>query len=195
MSTLGTGSFTPGQEAALDLTMTAAATERSNRPRNWVVLAMLLFVVSLGYLLWIIASGGESMARLSKARNDYKNLDALVQQFKVSFDPAAASLLDPNPSVTNLLQTHAEQLGITDVIASPGKETRNNRGYVAKQYSMRFIEKDPNLLIQYLSNVTTDPKLAGLDIWSLKFTPGFKLPNGSVGWNLEVGFIRWQRDN
>lgn len=195
MSTLGSGSFSPSQEAALDLTMTAAATERSNRPRNWIVLALVLLVVSLGYLAWIITSSGESSAKVTKARNDFKNLQSLVQQFKANFDPAAASLLDPNPSVTNLLQTHAEELGIRDVIASAGNDTRNIKGYVSKQYSVNFSEKDPNLLLQYLSRVTTDPRLAGLDIWRMKLLPGFRLASGSIGWSLEVGFKRWQRDN
>jgi len=195
MSTIDTGPFSQGQEASLDLTMAAAATERSNRPKNWVILSLLLLVISVGYLAWILASRGASAAKLSKARNDYKNLDTLVQQFKASFDPAAASLLDPNPSVTNLLQTHAEDLGIKDTLASAGNDTRNIKGYVSKQYSMNFIEKDPTVLLQFLSRVTTDSKLAGLDIWSLKLTPGFKLPNGSVGWSLEVRFKRWQRDN
>lgn len=194
MSSLGSGSFSPGQEAALDLTMTAAATERSNRPRNWVVLALLLFIIALGYLVWIIVSRGESALKLSKARNDYKNLQTLAQEYKASFDPVAASLLEPNPNVISLLQTHLDELGLK-VIPSVGSQTRTiPAGYVSKQYVVNFLETDPNKLLQFLSRVTTDPKLAGIDIFSIKLTPGFKIPDGPVGWNLAVTFKRWQRD-
>jgi hypothetical protein len=134
------------------------------------------------------------VAKVFKARNDYKNLTTLVEQFKASFDPVAASLLNPNPNVISLLQSHADEVGFKE-IPSAGNDTRNIKGYVSKQYSVTFLEKDPDLLLKYLSSVISDPKLAGLDIWRLKLTPSpVKLINGNVGWNLEVGFKRWQRD-
>jgi len=199
MSTLGTPSTSSAQDRSLELAMTAMSAERSNRPRILILAAGLLLAIAIAYLGWGLVVSGAAKARLSKARGDYRNLESLVQQVRSNFDPTSTELYKPvTPSnVANKIQTHAESLGMPGVISSTGADIRsvNVKGYVQKQYSVNILEKDPRLLLQWLQKVVQDNEVPGMDISRVKLTPGFKLPSGAVGWNLEVTFKRWQRES
>ena len=194
MSNLDSSGMGPTRDASLELAMAAASAQNASKPRYLIVFASLMLVFAVAYLLWVITAQGAAARQLNKSQASLDTLKVTIAQVKATYDPESMKRYEPNQRVINQLTTSAEQSGLPGVVPSTAADIRNVKGYVIKQYSVSLAEKDPAVLLQWLQRVTNDSEIPGLDLARIKLTPGYKLPNGVVGWNMEVTFRRWQRD-
>lgn len=194
MSRLDSNGMGTRPDTSLELAMAAASAQNASKPRYLIVLASLMLVGAAAYLLWVITAQGAAARQLNKSQASLDTLKVTIAQVKTTYDPESMKRYEPNQRVINQLTTSAEQSGLPGVVPSTAADIRNVKGYVIKQYSVSIAEKDPAVLLQWLQRVTNDSEIPGLDLARIKLTPGYKLPNGVVGWNMEVTFRRWQRD-
>ncbi|MGE3107952.1 MAG: hypothetical protein AB7G11_10670 [Phycisphaerales bacterium] len=197
MSQYDSGSPLDGAgDSSLELVMAASASQSASRPRYLIVGAVALLLVAIGYLVWVIAAQGAAARQLGKARTNLDNLKVSVEQVKSVYSKERRELYEPNSRVISSLTTSAEQSGLPGVVPSSAADIRNVKGYVIKQYNVNVVEKDPTVLLSWLAKVTNDQEIPGLDLYRVKFTPGYKIPGtDTIGWNMEATFRRWQRDN
>lgn len=195
MSRFDSGSPGGPADSTLELVMAAAAAQNASRPRYLIVAALAFLLGSIAYLVWVIAAQGAAAQQLGRASTNLANVKSTVAQVKEAYNPEARRRFDPDPTIINKLTTIAEACGLPGIVPSTAADIRNVKGYVVKQYSVNVTEKDPAVLLTWLSRVTGDTEIPGLDLARVKFTPGFVLPSGVVGWNMEATFRRWQRDN
>ncbi len=195
MSRLDTTQPSVANDASLELAMAAAAAQNASRPRYLIVTALVLLVGAIGYLLWVVTAQGAAAQQLGRARASLDTMKATVEQVKSVYNPEARKRFEPDPTIINKLTTIAESCGLPGIVPSTAADIRNVKGYVVKQYSVNMTEKDPAVLLTWLNRVTNDTEIPGLDLARVKLTPGYVLPSGVVGWNMEATFRRWQRDN
>lgn len=184
------------EQARLDLSLAASATERANRPRGPLYIALALLVVAGIYALAGISARQSSMSAVAKARRQSNEIIALVNEVK-SFQKALAERgLDPNPHIGAQLEQLAGYSGLhlsSPVADTPAPETAV-AGMSPKGYRARFDNQDPGALLQFLNATIDAPEVAGVGIRNLELTPGAPDPTtGQVNWNLSVDFIRWER--
>jgi hypothetical protein len=166
------------EQATLELAMTAAAAERSNRPRRLVIGAILLLAAATTYTLIALGSRSAAADRAGKESGELASLRVVVANLNALREMATAlNLPDPQTTTDENTTTKAE-------------------GFIYRKYNSRIEGAEADLLLRWVSGATSGPgKIAGLQLYSVSLTPGRTLPPppGHAGWNLRAVFSRWER--
>jgi hypothetical protein len=186
------------EQARMDLSMAAGASERANRPRMMLYVAVLLLVIAAIYTLAGFSSRQAALGRVAKARKGADDMIKLVNQVKGLQKTLAERGLDPNPRIAFELEHLAQLSGLTltgAVTDTPGTAT-GVAGMSQKRYTARFANQDPAALLQFLNVTQEAPETAGVEFARINLLPGSPDPaTGQVLWNMDVDFSRWERQN
>jgi hypothetical protein len=195
-----------GDEARLELAMAAANAERSNRPRHLVLAAAVALLISLVYLFVAMGSRASAASKLEHARIEIVNLEKVVGDVLATTQVGSSDRYAPNSRVIPYLEKFASHVGLPPVEVKPGTEnTAGPEGFIQRAYRAVVTEQDPALLLQWVERVShgeplpendkdpPPPPAVGLDISSIKLTPGRTNEDGKVLWSLDINFKRWER--
>jgi hypothetical protein len=189
------------EDARFELLMAAAAAERSNRPRALVVAACVLLVLALGYLLVSTVSRAAAVTRLAATRSEVRNLERVVNQLKELQATGTGDIHRAMNTTFGYIEKMAQSVGLPAVQVKSSEGTSGPEGFVLRSYRATVVEQDPEKLLQWINKVEAgdlvpnDPidPTPGLQVGTIKLTPGKVLESGKVGWNLDVTFKRWER--
>ncbi len=174
-----------------DLAMVAAASERSNRPRNLIFIPFVLFVIASIVLVYAIFTLESGRVNLAGQESRVNNLVKMVVELKELEQSDAADDssggLGPINDFLSRAETYAAEAGL-DKPAVP--TTRRDRAEglvrVRQVYSNVVDQSLPNLLDWVR---LTQERIPGLFVHSLALKPA-----GDRGWSLDVTFARWERE-
>jgi hypothetical protein len=185
------------QQATMELAMTAASAERSNRPRRLIILALLLLVGATVYTLLALGARAAATSRVAREAGELANLRIVVSGLTSLTAVDSSDEFKPNTTITQTLRERATALGLPD----PGTTTDENttikaEGFVFRRYNSRIEGVEADALLHWMNDTTSGPnKIPGLQLYSVSLTPGRTLPPppGHAGWNLRAVFSRWER--
>lgn len=185
----------PPDDGRIELAMAAARTERRNRPRGLVVLAAVVLAASIVFLLWVLASRAAAATSLSRANASLAVIDGVTKQLDAMERQRASPRFNPENDMVGLLQRFAGSLGLprTEVSSKDPTTAAAVKGFVKRTYSTTINEADPELLLSWVAQSSDGAKFPGLEIDSMRLTPGRTSETGRVVWNLDITFRRWER--
>lgn len=185
------------EQARMELAMTAAAAERSNRPTRLVLGAFLLFLCALAYALMALGSKSAASLRATRAAGELANLRVVVADLKSAMQADSSDEFKPNTRIVASLREGATALGLPDPdFRTEESTTVKAEGFVYRRYSGKLIDQEPEVLLRWVRDATSGAnRIAGLQLDSIALRPGRTLPPepGHVVWNLDVIFSRWER--
>lgn len=182
-------------EARFELAMSAAARERRNRPRMFLVLgAAAIIVAGVAAAMGLKARGAareilaEERASTVQAERLLKELAAMQQK-----DLGAGSghgIGQPYPNLMSRLEELGQQAGLEKAVKKP-VDSKQSGGKIPPDVVVR----------QYDYSNMNDPSLANLLDWVRKAcadVPGLEvygltLKAEPTGWTFSVTFRRWER--
>jgi hypothetical protein len=177
--------------------MTAAAAERSNRPRRLVIGAILLLAAATTYTLIALGSRSAAADRAGKESGELASLRVVVANLNAVTTAESSDEFLPNTKVTQTLREMATALNLPDPQTTTDENTTTKaEGFIYRKYNSRIEGAEADLLLRWVSGATSGPgKIAGLQLYSVSLTPGRTLPPppGHAGWNLRAVFSRWER--
>lgn len=186
------------EQARLDLSMAAGAGERANRPRALLFGAVALLAAAVVYAIVGLGEREGALGRVETARKNADEVIRLVNQVRALQDTLAKRGLDPNPRIASSLEELARFSGTTlsgPVTDTPGTAT-GQAGMTQKRYTARFVNQQPDALLQFLNATQEAPETAGVEFARINLLPGVADPTtGQVLWNLDVDFTRWERQS
>lgn len=192
MSTLP-DAFSPPDDARLELTMAAMRSERRNRPRFLLVVASLVLVASLIHLLWTFTGRATAQAGLNRASSSLANVQGYVSQLTALEEKRSSPRFAPDNDMEGKLMRFAEQVGLGRPQITPKNVSSTFKGFRRIAYQGVITEADPALLLRWVTESTDGRNFPGLEVETLKLTPGRVLSSGQVGWTLDITFRRWER--
>jgi hypothetical protein len=194
MSTMPTGFSASPDDSRLELSMAAMRSERRNRPRFVVVIALLVLVGAVANLAWTFMARTAAATRLTRATASLGSIQGVIGQLETMEAERTSPKYDPMDMVVRL-QNFATQVGLPrpEVQAKDPQTTANVRGFNKRVYTTVISNADPEQILRWVAEATDGVTFPGLETDSFKLTPGSVLPNGKVGWTLDIAFRRWER--
>lgn len=186
----------PSQDdGRLELSMAAARAERRNRPRLMLILASLILLIAIISVFWSFTARTAAHASLSRANSTIANIRGVVDQLEILEDKRLDPKYNPDSGMETKLQQFAVQVGLArpEVSAKDPNISAAIKGFRKRVYSTVINESDPDLLMRWVAEATNGTSFPGLEVESLKLTPGRTLESGKIAWNLDVSFRRWER--
>jgi hypothetical protein len=175
-----------------ELASRAASTERSTRPRHWILLAGLLLVVALGTLVFAVRSSVEASDRLERQQSIFTQTLESVGRMK-ALQAAASSggprLSEPSTQVLSRIERAGIDAGLADPVKLP-RDTRKDAarpGAVALATRWTYEVRDPNLpvILAWLEACTRT--VPGLEVQSVVVRPEANV------WQVTAVFVKWER--
>jgi hypothetical protein len=187
------------EQARLELSVAAASTERTNRPRIFVVGAILLLVMASIYALSGLFSLQSARLKTAGENARIREIEKLIAEYRKERSAQQSRIYDQDAQVGRKLEELMSQSGLSPVPQVGLLDNAGNApGAVKRQYSVSLTDRDPALLLRWLDMVMTGSAtsagetIQGLEIDQLSLVPGKGQP-GDVGWSMDVRFSRWER--
>ncbi len=192
MSTLPETFSSSADDSRLELAMAAARSERRNRPRLLIVIALIILIVAVINLLWTFTQRAAAATSLSRARASYANIQGVVAELESLAEKRSSPKYNPEIDLEGKLGRFAESpIGLPKIEVSVRSTSSNLKGFREMVYQAVVPEADPQLLLRWVTeSIVAFP---GVEIKSLRMTPGRTLENGTVAWTLDISFRRWER--
>ena len=187
-------------QARLELAMAAASTERANRPRGLVILALLLFVGAFFYAVsgWFARSATlrtveaerETTRRLDLAADRVDTLRAKQSSRGLAADPRVGKAIEELASAAGL---KADAAGKPLVVPESEVTGLAVPGVAQKKYRGEIKGQDPTAIMQWLVGVQSSTETRGVEISMVTLMPD-TVPAGTTsgGWSMTVEFVRWE---
>ena len=193
MSAMPDGFPGPGDDSRLELTMAALRSERRNRPRLVLVVALLVLVAAVVNLLWTFANRAAAATSLSRATGSLASIQGVVSQLQSLEERRSSPKYERDNDMEGKLGRFAVQVGLprTEVVAKD--PTSSLKGFRKRTYTAQITEADPELLLSWVTKSTDGVNFPGLEVETLKMTPGRTLDSGKISWTLDITFRRWER--
>jgi hypothetical protein len=177
------------EESRFELTLTAAARERRNRPLTVLVLAGVVLAAALVFAIYAVASRASARAELRRALADQAESEVRTAEWiKLSQQEGVSPRVgQPTEFRASRLEDLASQAGMKNRPNAPtSPEDRSRPGIVLHRHVYTGVQ-DPSLeaLVQWV-RLSTEA-VAGLEVESLKVRPE------PAGWRMDVTFRRWER--
>ena len=183
--------MTVSDDARFRIAMTAAARERSNRPRGLVVGASALLALAALICLLGVVSRARAAAGLREEDRRARETDRRLNEVRAL---RAAQEGESTPAgeplgvleLAQRLGDMAQQVGLKDR-PQPPREVSETRGrIVIKRYSYQAV-RSPDLApaLEWLSRATRE--IPGLELTGLELTPD------ASGWVVAPTLRRWER--
>lgn len=175
-----------------DLAMVAAASERSNRPKNLIVIPLLLFVVAsimLIYGLFTLESGRVQLrSQESRVNNLINNIVILKELEQTGEAPGEEGILDPIPDFLTRAEACATDAKLAKSPALPATRRDRYPGFVrVRQVYSNVVDPSLPALLEWVR--LTQERIPGIFVYSLALKPA-----GDRGWTLDVTYARWERE-
>jgi hypothetical protein len=175
-----------------DLAMVAAASERRNRPKNLIVVPLLLFVIAsimLIYGIFTLESGRVKLQSQESRVNKLVNNVVILKELEQTGDaPGVEGILDPITDFLTRAETYATDAGLGKAPALPATRRDRFPGFVrVRQVYTNVVDPSLPALLQWVK--ITQDEIPGLFVYSLALKPA-----GDRGWTLDVTFARWERE-
>lgn len=183
----------PAARASLDdrfaIASSASSTERVNRPRHLVLLAVLVLIGAFIYLAAALSDRASAIRAMKRQQRDAEKIIATAEELAV-FDERAASdpasaFGAPIPMMLSRLEELAKEAGLTQALShrrGPG-ETKGG----ATMYRYPYEIRDPNLESVMLWLQKCVEGIPGLEVQSLRIRPE------PQSWYVSVTLTRWER--
>lgn len=185
-------------QARLELSLAAANTERTNRPRVFLVGAGLLLAIAVIYALTGVSARASALGSVAAARRQTSNVVELTTELRSLQKALDARGVEYNPQMPIFLEELARNNG-----AEPASAIREEPAGTSianmqqKKYRATFVDQDPAHLLAFVNATQTSPLTSGIEISRIDLKPGN--PNnpdpatGQLRWRMEVDFTRWER--
>lgn len=193
MSSMPNGLPNGADDARLELAMAAMRSERRNRPRFLLLIALLVLVVAVVNLLWTFTSRAAASASLGRATASLANIQGVISQLQTLDERRASSKYEPDNDMEGKLSRYAVQLGLPRVEVAAKEPSSSLKGFRKRTYTAQLPEEDPALLLSWVTKSTDGKTFPGLEVEQFKMVPGRTLESGKVGWTLDITFRRWER--
>lgn len=181
------------EAARTELGIAASVSERKNKPKVLVVLALLLLLGAGIYAATQFQARGEALAKLNERRERTEAIRRLVGEIETLKKKETARGLDPDPRVAAKLETLAEGVGFKLSGPVSDAESMSTGVMVQKKYSARAANQDPVALLRWLQ-ATQSGETPGLEIARLSVRPGAGGGGGGEGaYNVDIDFTRWEK--
>jgi hypothetical protein len=193
VSTLPDTFSSSADDSRLELAMAAARSERRNRPRLLIVVALLILIVAAINLLWTFTQRAAAATSLSRARASLANVDGIVAELERLAEKRASPKYNAEIDLEGKLGRFAEdpRIGLPKIEVNVRSTSSNLKGFKEMVYQAVVPESDPQLLLRWVTESLA--AFPGVEIKSLRMTPGRTLENGTVAWTLDISFRRWER--
>lgn len=177
-----------------ELAATGDRTQRANRPRMLVLLALAVLAGSLLYALSQWRSKGDAENKLVRARNFANDaLDAAgrLQSLKAraAQNQAQSAGADVLTQLRSKVQDAAEAAGVKQARSLLPRSTRANRPQNSKsvQNLYDYEARDESLpaLLSWVDRTTAE--VSGLEVTNISISPE------ATQWFIKVTFARWER--
>ena len=189
MSTASTNAPRLSEEVRYELAEAAHAAEQKNRPRSWLFLATVLFLIAGIFIILAIHSRQQALKvyyvqadRLAKVQNLQPQFAVIERQQNAGDSQAYAPL-------TNLLtriEQAAAQAGLAEKPSIPKDISKTaSSGAVKHEYTYTMRDASLENLLAWIDKAKQN--VPGLHVSGIKITPESK------AWKLEVIFVRWER--
>lgn len=185
------------EEARLQVAVVAGATERSNRPRFLLLLAVVGLIGAALY-------AGLAAARLADARADAvrpkqtaATVDRLLGELRTAQQARTTDGAAPDPQAARKLQQLAAQVGLPASINLGSGQSADAPGYVRKRYTAsNFRVPDIGPVLDWLQQATGDNSvgLTNVELNSVRLHPLRTNQSQTGGWEVTVTFTRLERD-
>ncbi|MCL4221337.1 MAG: hypothetical protein KJZ65_08200 [Phycisphaerales bacterium] len=173
--------------------MSAAASERRNRPKHLLLIPLLLFCVAGLVLAFALFSRETARLRLEQQEMRYARLvEGVVQLREINLKSAASngqnSLGEPISDLLSRMETYATQAGLQEKPRVPQQRKDSTRGAVRQRYIYSGLtDRSLPALLDWLRIAQNN--VPGLFVYSITLRP---VP--SRGWSMDVTFARWERE-
>lgn len=173
--------------------MSAAASERRNRPRHLLLIPLLLFCIAGLVLAFALFSRETARLRLEQQEMRYDRLvEGVVQLRQLSLDSQDSnghnSLGEPINDLLSRMETYATQAGLQEKPRVPQQRRDSTRGAVRPRYIYpAMTDRSLSALLDWLR--ISQNNVPGLFVYSITLRP---VP--SRGWSMDVTFARWERE-
>lgn len=185
------------EEARLQVAVVAGATERSNRPRFLLFLALAALIGASIYT-------GLAASRLAKARADAvrpaqtsATVDRLLEELRAAKRADQTDGAAPDPQAAQKLQRLAAQVGLPSSIRLGSGQNHDAPGYVRKRYPVsNFRVPDISPVLDWLQQATGENSvgLTNVELNSIRLRPLRNNPSQTAGWEVDVVFTRLERN-
>lgn len=185
------------EQARQDLAVAASMRERANRPRIYLVGAVLLLVVAAVYLLSGLAARSSAQGKVASARRNADEAITLVNRVQSLRETLSTRGLNPNPAMGAQLESLARSFQLEPgTISDAGGTSSPAPGIVERRYNVTLTNQDPGAILQFLNSTQIDPQYAGIEVLSVSIRPGEPDPvTGLVHWTATVQLRRYERAN
>lgn len=173
--------------------MSAAASERRNRPKHLLLIPLLLFCVAGLVLAFALFSRETARLRLEQQEMRYDRLVAGVVQLrelnlKSRDSDGQNSLGEPITDLLSRMETYSTRAGLQEKPRVPQQRRDSTKGAVRQRYIYtNLTDRSLPALLEWL-RISQD-NVPGLFVYSITLRP---VP--SRGWSMDVTFARWERE-
>ncbi len=176
----------------LELASKAASSERSKRPRHWILLAGLLLAGSLASVVFSWQSSraaGLALSRQQTIAEDTLESAGRLRALQTAAASGGPSISEPTTQVLSRIERAGIDTGLRDPVKLP-KETRKDQarpGVAALATRWTYEVRDPSLptVLEWIKASTQT--VPGLEVQSVVVRP-----EASV-WLVTVVFVKWER--
>lgn len=166
----------------------AAAAERANRPRAFVMIGMLIFAVACFYFLLGFRAYDDASRTRARSAAEYQRLANIAEEYQffkqVGAEQTAAGLYcAPDPRLASTIRNIAVRVGIeSPPIQDEATEQRDG----VTRRRLRYVGvSDPSIeeLLEFVDRVRTEVPCVRVYRLSIR-------PVRGTSWQMEVGFER-----
>lgn len=183
------------EQNRLELSVAAAAAERSNRPRHFVVISIICLIAASVALIMAVSARATAASRVAEQRTLTAALDDVINNITTLNDSIASRGTDPDPRVGQKIEAlaTAADLKLVGGVSDSENTSLAQTGLVQRQYTAKAANQDPLAILNFITSTQTSDQTPGLEIFRLSLRPGAPTDAGTVGWNADMVFTRWER--
>lgn len=165
-------------QARVELAMAAATTERTNKPRGLVVIALVLLVGAVAYAGsgWMARSA--TLQKVESSREEARKVLAIANKVQSLRDKQTTRGLKPDPRVGKAIEELAAAAGVKadaagKTLVVPESEVTGLAvpGVAQKKYAAKVTGQDPKALMQWLVGVQSSNETRGVEISMVTLRP------------------------
>lgn len=184
------------EEARLQIAVVAGATERSNRPRFLLLLALIALIGAGLYAATAAARLASARDEVRRVRETRVAVDRFVQELRAAQSARQTDGATPDPQAAQKLRQIALRVGLPSSINLGSGQNPDAPGYVRKRYTVtNFRVPDIAPVLEWLQQATGENSvgLTNVEINTVRLRP-LRTNQTTASWEVDVTFTRLERD-